>query len=331
MKKHILCCDWGTSSFRLQLVEFETSKTICSVESDEGIAKTFDQWIMDNNEKRLNFYQRKLTKGIAMLAEQTNICLDNLPIVISGMASSSIGILELPYATLPFNIDGEQAQVCRINASENFPHEIFLISGLQSENDMMRGEETQCVGLKNRMMSIGNPVNMLLILPGTHSKHIYFKDTSIVHFETYITGELFAILQNHSLLKEATAKRKDGMSQEDWEAFVYGVLESKSARLLRSLFKVRVGQLSGRRSKEQSYFYLSGLLIGSELKDIQPTEEQKIVLCSGSALFDLYKRAITELGLMSSTYFVPPEEVDDATVLGQIKIFKANYHHEFES
>lgn len=328
MKKYILCCDWGTSSFRLHLVDIETGKKHSGVISHAGIAETFNLWkSLGSGKGRLEFYQSKLKASITEISKQTDLVLDGLPVVISGMGSSSIGLLELPYASLPFDIDGEQTRVRWIDSNEKFPHDILLISGVQSTKDVMRGEETQFVGLSNIVKAVGSSSDILIILPGTHSKHIYIEYTKMVGFDTYITGELFDVLQKNSLLKETIEKPDCEPLAEDWKFFVDGVSESKSSRLLYSLFKVRTGQLLGERSKRQSYFYLSGLLIGSELNEISEQGRQEIFLCSGNGLFDFYKKAIEELGLDSRTSFISPEAMNEATLQGQIKIFKNNYNH----
>src|SRR3546814_14199624 len=84
------------------------------------------------------------------------------------MASSSLGIEELPYATLPFSLSGNGAVTRKFEASADFPHEILLISGLRSEQDVMRGEETQLLGLAAQGMLPAD--NAICLFPGTHSK-----------------------------------------------------------------------------------------------------------------------------------------------------------------
>src|SRR5690606_35018513 len=125
-----------------------------------------------------------------------------IPVVISGMATSSIGIRELPYAPLPFVCDGSSLQYDIIPHNSKFAHDVLLLSGLCSTNDVMRGEETQLLGLLN----YNHSTEALFILPGTHSKHIWVSENNIISFKTYITGELFQILSDYSLLKNNIVK-----------------------------------------------------------------------------------------------------------------------------
>lgn len=142
----LLCCDWGTSSFRLRWVNGQTQQVLNEVRSNDGIASTFNVW-QAGSEARIAVYQRVLSKHIALLEEQTGRSLANIPIVISGMVSSSVGMAELPYAELPFSVDGCGAMVEQMEQTESFPHDVLLISGVRSEQDVMRGEETQLIGL----------------------------------------------------------------------------------------------------------------------------------------------------------------------------------------
>src|SRR5690606_28554761 len=99
--------------------------------------------------------------------------------------------------------------------SPGFDHDVLLLSGLCSVNDVMRGEEVQLLGLQR----YNDNTDALFILPGTHSKHIRVKENNIISFKTYITGELFQILSTHSLLKNSIVKS----STIDKEAFRKGL------------------------------------------------------------------------------------------------------------
>src|SRR5690606_27513462 len=109
---HFFSCDWGTSSFRLKLVEVEGLGIVKEVSSDQGIAATFnflkEQGTLNKDEKR-KFYLNIIHEHIQKIKNSIDFSLDGVPLVISGMASSSIGIEELPYAGLPFKADGSNA------------------------------------------------------------------------------------------------------------------------------------------------------------------------------------------------------------------------------
>ena len=150
MKNHLLCCDWGTSSFRLQLMHLTTHVCTGEVRSDTGVSAMFDAWKTATKEQGLSredFFRQVLQKQISRLETQVSASLTDVPVMISGMASSSIGMAEVPYAPLPFPTNGSQASIQRFESRPDFRHDLFLISGIRSEQDVMRGEETQLIGL----------------------------------------------------------------------------------------------------------------------------------------------------------------------------------------
>ena len=106
MKNLILCCDWGTSTFRLRLVDKRDYKVIAEVQSKDGIARIFEAWKGQKDLTRLEFYALELENKIRKISDDCDLELSHVPLLVSGMASSSIGIVEMPYATLPFPIDG---------------------------------------------------------------------------------------------------------------------------------------------------------------------------------------------------------------------------------
>jgi 2-dehydro-3-deoxygalactonokinase len=123
------------------------------------------------------------------------IDIAKLPLVISGMAISSIGMINMPYENLPFSVTASTGYESRYQQN-GAP--ILLVTGVCSADDLMRGEETQMIGLYHTA-ELNNelPGNGIFVLPGTHSKHISVIDKSIVSIKTFITGELFHILRGH--------------------------------------------------------------------------------------------------------------------------------------
>ena len=110
----IFSCDWGTSNFRLRLIDAETSEVIDEISSAEGISTVFNLWSGSGTDRQ-QFYADILQKHIAVLAERAGQSLQNIPVIISGMASSTLGIAELNYAGLPFRSDGGSVAHRKIN------------------------------------------------------------------------------------------------------------------------------------------------------------------------------------------------------------------------
>ena len=327
MKDYILCCDWGTSTFRLRLVNIMEQHIVEEVVSEDGTASTFDAWKIkaeDASISREAFFLQQLSRQIGLLRELVNIPLASVPVIISGMASSSIGMKELPYASLPFPIDGSQAGISYSEPQPDFPHAVILISGVKSDQDVMRGEETQLIGLIDLLNLAGHKINQaIFIFPGTHSKHIHVDKQKLVDFQTFMTGEVFNLMAKQSILKDSTSS--DGsvdLTNAELEGFKRGLKESGISNILHGLFTVRTNHLFDILNKQQNFYYLSGLLIGTELRTLMPAQNKQLILCSGSNLFALYKLALAELDLLSYTITIPPEIIDKATVFGQFKIFQ---------
>lgn len=327
MKNHLLCCDWGTSSFRLRLINSADNQLLGEILTPEGIAVTFNAWkaqILNRNIARDQFFRTYLKTQIDILGAKLSFDLDGITIVISGMASSSIGMEELPYSELPYLMDGSQADVRSFDALDDFGHEIILISGVKSNTDVMRGEETQLTGLLDmEELSALKNKEAVFIFPGTHSKHMYVKENQLVEFQTFMTGEVFQIMINHSILKDSVENRKDAeLADHEVQAFKKGIRQAGISNLLNSLFKVRTNQLFNRFSKTENAFFLSGLLIGNELKHLKEDKNYNLILCSGNNLYELYQLAVEELGLSEITTTISADLINKATIAGQIKIFR---------
>lgn len=328
MKNLLLGCDWGTSSFRMRLFDIAMRDVIGEILTDEGIAKMNNAWqeanSQNNTVSKSSFFRQYLLKQIVLLSDKTSVNLNHVSIVISGMASSTIGMEDVPYAKLPFAVDGADVGFKLLVSEKHFPHDIILVSGVCSENDVMRGEETQLIGLLTLLEQSGNELNEgVLIFPGTHSKHIHIADGHLVGFKTFMTGEVFNIMCNHSILKNSIEMNdRSELSEKDRTAFKLGVQYAKETGILNGLFTVRTNQLFEKLDKNQNTFYLSGLLIGEELKYLLKNEEIPLALCSASNLSQFYKLAIEELNLTKRTAIVPTEWVDKAAVAGQNIIFQ---------
>lgn len=326
MNKYILCCDWGTTSFRLRLVERSTYYVIDEFLSPAGVAGTFREWKEQSEISRFDFYAGKLRDSITQLAAQHGHPLANIPVIVSGMASSSLGMEEIPYASLPFDVNGSQASVRIFKDFNGAQSPLILVSGVRSHEDVMRGEEAQLIGLlKLNEISVQGSEELVFIFPGTHSKHIVIKDNFVIDFRTFMTGEVFNLLTEHSILKDSVAPPSAAglKNPEDINAFLKGIKVSGSSSLLHSLFTVRTSQLFGEFTKEQNSSYLSGLLIGSELRELDNSKYDRLVICSGKHLFDHYKLAAEAISISSKTTFILPDLIDKATIAGQVQIFNA--------
>lgn len=314
----LLCCDWGSSSFRLQWVDRRDAALLGEYQSADGAAPTYRRWRTGGGQDRVDFYLDVLTGAARALSKKVGRDLSGVPLLISGMASSSIGLKELSYAELPFKLNGEDAVWEKLEAAEHFPPGIWLISGVRAEADVMRGEEVQIIGLSRQL----NIENGLYIMPGTHSKHIRVENGSMVDFKTYMTGELFQTTREHTMLSASLSVDGDSLPDDD-RFFHLGVSRALHGNYLNVLFSVRTNQLLEGYSPRENYYYHSGLHIGYELKSLLELKSDfPIYLCGGRAVVRFYRLAIEALGVASSLTVIPVETISKAAAGGMLSLYQ---------
>lgn len=226
-------------------------------------------------------------------------------VAISGMASSSVGWIELPYASMPFLLDGSSLVTRSLKLKiSNGPGEanVLLLSGLANEKGMMRGEETELIGLWPDAANLSGNREMVVVLPGTHSKHVFVREGCVVDLRTYMTGELFEILSRHSILNASVSDHTEAGDLGDPEAvqgFLAGVDQAKKQGLPQSLFEVRSRQVLKSCSARSNRWFLSGLLIGAEMLELGGMEGApvSILLHAGEPQLSAYLLASDRLGI----------------------------------
>ena len=312
-----LSCDWGTSHFRLRLVEGEALHIVTEETSNKGIASTFALWKQKNiaEEHRFAFYLTIISEAVQKMEMQLGRSLSGIPLIISGMASANIGMRELPYKPLPFLIDGSDLFTQIVPASAEFPHTLILLSGVRSTDDVMRGEEIQLVGC----MSQEEPEEQILVFPGTHSKHITVINGVATVIQTYLTGELFQLLCTHGLLAGSVEAGTGIQEDNHQECFEKGVADAIDTNPLHALFLVRTNQLFQKMNPKENYHYLSGLLIGLELKALLNKKGMRISLVTNQTLEPYYRIALAHLGLAAD---LQVRNADKAIIQGHYLLYR---------
>lgn len=321
---YIWCCDWGTSSFRLKLVNKTNADIIYECAGEGGIAAAYDRWqaataIQPTGRKI--FFLEIIRNHIVQAGKVLSRPLSDLPVIISGMASSSIGMAELSYATVPFHLHNSTGHISVIEEADSQWGAVILVSGIATKTDVMRGEETQLAGLYALRSELFENHVISCILPGTHSKHVTLSGGSIVDFKTHLTGELFHLLTRYSILKSnITAPGKDHQfTNNDRISFRKGVQYATENNFLHSVFSTRTNALLHDLPPEENFYYLSGLLIGYELSGIRQTPEVPLLLCCGNNIYPFYIEAIEILGLKKKTTIISPAVIESCYVMGQLK------------
>ena len=269
---HLLAIDWGTSSLRGALIaddgsvmeERSFARGILTIEPG-GFSAVFNDCFGD------------------WMAPDT-LCL------VAGMAGSQQGWLEAPYCPCPASFHDVAAHLAWVE-----PGRVAIVPGLSimSEGvpDVIRGEETQVFGV----LKLLGLHNARLVLPGTHSKWVTVTDEKITHFSTWMTGEFYALLRQHSILAR-TMPADD--PPPDAEAFAQGVAYAlRGDGLLHTAFSTRTLALFKQMATDALPSYLSGLVIGDELRCQSLTCGDSVVIVGADALAARYEQALALLGV----------------------------------
>lgn len=220
-------------------------------------------------------------------------------VLLCGMVGSRQGWTEAPYLPCPAG----PAEIAAALVALPFPGaRCLLVPGLLTRGpegvpDVMRGEETKVVGL---LAELGNEA-ATLCLPGTHSKWAWIERGRIAGFKTRMTGETRAVLLAHSILGRLAAPAVGNGSDE---AFRRGVRRSRDGGgLLHHLFGTRALGLTGELAAAETDDYLSGLLIGHEVRSAVADGISGAVHLAGSAtLCRRYTLALAEHGVPHRTH-----------------------------
>ena len=218
--------------------------------------------------------------------------------LISGMAGSRQGWQEAPYCPCPAGFAELGQHLLWLQ-----PDRIALVPGLSCSGadalntpDVMRGEEVQIFGA----LQLTGRDSATLVLPGTHSKWVQVHSGRVMQFQTFMTGEVFALMSQHSIL----GKTLDLNGAFDEAIFLQGVGQSQqSGSVLHHLFAVRTLGLFDRLSTAQLPSYLSGLLIGEELRtQTVNADSGPVILIGSDTLTRRYSLALQQLGIACQSH-----------------------------
>lgn len=295
-KPYFIAIDWGTTNFRAFLLD-EKARIIAKKFAHQGVihqkTRAFEQVLHQEIDDWLSHYPP-------------------LPVLMSGMIGSRHGWVEVPYMHCPLKLSSLHQGLKAIPDQTSY----YVVPGVRYDAeygrvDVMRGEEVQILGALEPHLS-----EQLICLPGTHSKWAYVIDGQLVGFTSYMTGEIYMLLAKKSILSQLI-----NAPEKDLRAFDRGLaLADQDDSLLAQLFQVRTQVLAGKLASASAGSYLSGLLIGQELKQAleQKTIPEAIILIANPSIARLYARAFAH-------YKVHPrlKSVDTVTCKGLFEIAKA--------
>ena len=238
-----IAVDWGTSHLRVWLMA--GSSVLDRRESDAGMGTL-----------ARDGYEPALKALLPTLDQPT-------PVIVCGMAGSRQGWAEAPYASVPC-APPSAAQAVAV-AAQDVMLDIRILPGVRQDHpaDVMRGEETQVAGF----LALNPGWDGVICLPGTHSKWVHVSAGEIVSFRTFLTGEMFALLSEKSVLRHSVAA--DGWEAEAFDAAVAHAM-GRPAGVAADLFALRAEALLHGLDPVAARARLSGLLIGIELAAARP-------------------------------------------------------------
>lgn len=244
-----IAADWGTSNLRVWAIAPDgTAHPVA--EAEHGMSRLAP-----------GEYAGVLSAICADLTREVGPPVD---VVICGMAGARRGWLEAPYVDAPTPLGSLGAHAVRPpDAGPRLRPRILpgICIRTPGSEDVMRGEETQLLGLSALRPAFSGTV----ILPGTHSKWARMEGDTLAHFSTAVTGELFHAMAGHTVLSQSLGPTDEGtMAPEGISAGLADGLDSPQ-RLTGMLFRVRAASLLSGRNAAWCRGYLSGLLIGAEV------------------------------------------------------------------
>ena len=221
-----------------------------------------------------------------------------VPRIASGMIGSRQGWVEAPYVECPASLTALGDRLARVANDE-----LAIVPGVVTHDaagiaDVMRGEETQLLG------AVGRDERVLAVLPGTHSKWARVEHGRIVDFTTFMTGELYGVLIDHSMLGRL-AGHEPGRFMRD--AFARGVARGLAeGELLHDMFGARTLALTAGLRSEEVADWLSGLLIGREVGAARAwaqragVDASHVRVIGADALADRYELALADAGIVAA-------------------------------
>ncbi|OAF07669.1 2-dehydro-3-deoxygalactonokinase [Bradyrhizobium centrolobii] len=284
--------DWGTSSFRLWLID-RAGQVLAERRSGEGMLAAAKAG-----------FAAVLQSHLAAVEAP-----DHLPVLVCGMAGARTGWVEAGYVDTPAPLPAILKQAARVPGEAR---DIRILPGIAQREvtspDVMRGEETQLLGA----LGLDATGEALVCMPGTHSKWVRVKDGTVEHFSTFMTGELFSVVSRETILSLAVAGADEAEDIASFKAAVTAAYEAP-AFAANLLFGARSRQLLFGGTPAAAREALSGTLIGVELAAglSGAVPEAGVTLVASGRLAMLYRLAFDALSVA-----VAPIDADEAVRRG---------------
>jgi 2-dehydro-3-deoxygalactonokinase len=280
----LLACDWGTTNLRAWTLDAEGA-------------------VVDGRDFELGVSRLAPGEAARRFGEEVRPALgaERLPAILCGMIGSDLGWAPAPYVDCPAALEDLAARLVTVERGEAWARIVPGVRGpgFGGLGDVMRGEETQLFGwlAQSPERRRGRQV---VCHPGTHAKWMIVEDGRLTGFATAMTGELFAVLSRHSVLKSDAPA-------DDEAAFAEGLAAAGEGEALAArLFTVRARVVGQGKPASGASSYLSGLLIGAEVASMPSllglAAGTPVALLGDPALCARYARAFAARGMTAETF-----------------------------
>ncbi|MDI3385117.1 2-dehydro-3-deoxygalactonokinase [Streptomyces sp. B-S-A8] len=312
----LVALDWGTSGRRAWLLD-AGGRILDTRRSGRGLLATTDGIDAHDRDARAAAHEAALHEACG----DWLTAYPQLPAVACGMVGSDRGWADSGYRTVPATVDFTALVPVRHRGGV-----LHLVPGLripsgEAPGDVMRGEETQLVGLLDALGDRGEPCTV--VLPGTHTKWARVEGGRVTGFSTAMSGELYGLLTAHGILARTaetartaasartaetartagsarTAETAAGSVRRDDAAFERGLAAGRSRGLAAELFAARPLVLDGVLAPAALPDYLSGVLIADEVAHLLPGAATEVVLCGTADLCRRYATALARHGVRAT-------------------------------
>ncbi|KXI21276.1 2-dehydro-3-deoxygalactonokinase [Photobacterium sanguinicancri] len=299
MKASWIAVDWGTTNFRAFLMS-DTGECLDKIQQAKGL---------------LSVDQDQFPQVFDELISRWNGIYGHLPVIMAGMVGSQQGWCEVPYVHTPASAQDLANNIHSVDLLSG--NKAKIVSGVRCINafgnpEVMRGEEIQLIGLGAIIKCDFNA-----ILFGTHSKNAYWCDGKIENYSTVMTGELYSLLVNHSILGKSLPEQVFNK-----DVFIKGVEIGNKYPLNHVLFSARTFKLFDDVQDTNIHAYISGLLIGHEF--IISNRLNKLYLVGSQKLASNYALALEHLNIEFDVI-----DGDECFLKGMTKIYSKDESNEY--
>ncbi len=314
----LICVDAGTTNTRVWLTEGE--RILARAQVAVGVRDT----ARDGSPARLHSALRNLISEVRQKSGNRPIA-----VIAAGMITSSLGLVDVPHVPAPAGVDELASNI----QSHSFPEitdlPILLVPGVRSgpkpcdldsvaASDLMRGEETLCIGLiENGMIQ---PPGAVLNL-GSHWKAIRIDSAGRVAASvTSLAGELIHAAQTQTILASAVPNSRPESIDQKW--LDAGMREQRQAGLARALFCVRLLEQSQCGTPEQRLSFLIGAFVSSEIDSLFKNEvlrdDSTVAITGGGALNEAWRLAFERVSIPAVS--LSNDETETGQLVGLLKL-----------